>query len=268
MSKIAFSTTPPMEWNGDNSIIGNLERLILRAKATDTSIGHGEWNKIWKAVYDVMGNSEPTEICDPNKQGGVYLDALIVAMGGTTTSAPITRDVYKLDGVNQYFDMIDERRNGAFLLAFTFYATAGATQELTSHDTDPSYLQVSSTGDLLVQIGGSSLITVPASALGDISTPKRIELGRADRNVRVRVDGVTVASIANHGNDRFGIKHFGANQGLTAFSDGAFYDIQFTNQNGDHFYAADDLSSTLTDSGTAAMDGTIINYNQANWVKV
>ena len=271
MNKVAFSTTPPMVWNdgeGNRSILESMERLVLRARATDTSINHGEWEKIWKAVYNVMGGSEPTEVCDPNKQGAAYLDALIVALGGTTASTPITRNVYKMNGSNQYIDAIKAQRFGSFLLAFTFYATSGFEQELTSHDVDGSYLRVTAAGDLLVQIGNGALITVPAVTLGDISTPKRIEVGRLNNDVRVRVDGVDAISIANHGNSRFGVRYIGANQGLTAFSDGAFYDIQFTNQDGDHFYIADDLSATLADTGTSAEDGTIINYNPANWVEI
>ena len=207
MNKVAFSTTPPMEWNdgeGNRSIIESMERLVLRARATDTSINHGEWHKIWKAVCDVMGGSEPTEVCDPNKQGTAYLDTLIVALGGSTSTTPITRNVYKLDGVNQYIDAIDSRRNGSFLLAFTFYATAGVAQELVSHDADGTYVRVNAAGDLLVQLGNDPLITIPAATLGDISTPKRIEVGRASSNVRVRVDGVDAISITKQGKSRGG----------------------------------------------------------------
>ena len=271
MAKIAFSTTPPMDWNngvGNRSIMESLERLVLRAKATDESIPHGEWLQIWKAVGDIMGNSEPTEVCDPNKSGAEYLDVLIASLGGTTTANPVPRNVFKMNGTDQYFDMIDERSNGAFLLAFTFYGTVGIAHPLTSHDVDASYVSFNAVGDLLVQIGGSSLITIPSATVGSIATPKRIEVGRANSDVRVRIDGTTVASLENHGNNRFGVRYVGTDQNINAFSDGAFYDIQFTNRNGDHFYIADDRSATLADTGTAATDGTVVNHQLANWIEI
>lgn len=269
MAKVAFSTTPPMDWNNgvnNNSILEELERLVLRAKASDNSISHGEWYKYWKALAEVMGNSEPTEVCDPSKQGAAYLESLIASLGGNTSS--IKRDVFKLNGTNQYISIAPETENRSFLLAMTFYASTGQTQELMSHPSNPSYIRVTASGDMLIQIDGNSLITIPSAQVGDISSPKRLEVGRADQAARVRIDGNVVFSDENHGRGQFGAQYLGANQSLTSFSDAAIYDIQYITRGGEHFYLANDLTATLLDSGIADFDGTINNYNQSGWIEI
>lgn len=205
-------------------------------------------------------------MCDPNKQGNAYLEALIAALGGNTSA--VTRDVFKLNGTDQYISIAPETEARSFLFAMTFYATAGQTQDLMSNPANPSYVRVTPTGDMLIQIDGNSLITIPAAQVGNISTPKRLEIGRADAAVRVRIDGNEVFSDANHGRGAFGAQYLGADQSLTSFSDAAMYDIQYITRNGEHFYLADDLTSTIADSGIANFDGTINNYDQSGWIEI
>ena len=82
MGKIGFSTTPPMDWDGnENSIVQQMTGIIQELDSGG-DINIGEWNKIRKAICSVMGNSDPSEVCDPNKQGGAYLNAITSALGG------------------------------------------------------------------------------------------------------------------------------------------------------------------------------------------
>ena len=269
MSKIAFSTTPPMVWNHDannKSILESMERLVLRARASDSSISHGEWHKYWKAVGEIMGNSEPTEVCDPAKSGSEYLDSLISSLGGGAPA--VERDVFKLNGTNQYISISPDTDARSFLLAMSFIATVGIKQPIMSNPQNSSYIEISASGDMNIQIDGNELITIPSNLVGDISTPRRLEVGRADRAVRVRIDGNDVFVDPDHGRGAFGAQYLGTNQSRTEFSDAVIYDVQFITRSGEHFYLINDISSTIVDSGVAKFDGTIHNHDPSGWTKI
>lgn len=273
MSKIAFVTSPPTPWNepsNPRSIISTLDRLIERARASDSSIQFGEWNRIWKGVYDVMGNSDPVEVSDPSRSGPQYLEELIVALGGT--SSTLLKDVYQLDGVNQYIELLDASEMGPFLFVIKFKCLAAQEQFISGHPTNDSYVKITAIGDMEIKINGDTpLITVPAVDVGDVTTLQSLEIGRTnDGTVRVRVAGNTVALLPQYSNNnsRFGIQYIGTDPDLTSFTNGIFCDVQFTNAEGNHFYPMDDVSQTISDDGPAPIDGTIVNYNPAGWTQM
>lgn len=273
MSKIGFVASPPTPWNDpsdDRSIIANLDRLIQRAKASDSSVPFGEWHRLWKGVYEVMGNSEPVEVSDPSRMGPYYLEELIVALGGT--SSVILKDVYQLDGVNQYIELLDASEMGPFLFVIKFQCLVGQEQYISGHPTNDSYTKITATGDMEIQINGDTpLITIPAVDVGDVTTLKLLEIGRTnDGTVRVRIEGNTVALLPQYSNNnsRFGIQYIGTDPNLTSFTTGIFCDVQFTNAEGSHFYPIDDVSETISDDGPAPIDGTIVNYNPSGWTQI
>lgn len=265
------SVSPMRPWNdGSNeSVIHKLEQLILRARATDQSINKGEWTLVWNNVAQVMGNSQPPEVCDTVLLGNEYLNTLVAAMGGTIAGVPTTRRVFKMNGTDQYIDFADDGKTAAFLFAANFFGTAGQVHTLvgSNKSNEASSIKVAANGDLVLTPDGDVPIVIPAATFGSIATDRRIEIGQFGKNVRVRVDGTTIYTGTSDG--KYRMSYIGAGVDGTGtvvdYSDGTFYDAQVTTNKKNHFYDIDDDAEILVDSGVSAEDANIINYNASGW---